>query len=357
MRASVSRWKGQKTYRAVWTDPITGKLKRRDTGCATRTDAQAWLAAWLAGTMPGSPFASGASGVGSPPARTDVTFEELCEDYLTRKKRGAGDSQRWNLRVPIQRLGKRHVSDLTCHDFEKLRDQLLKEGRKTGTVRRYLSACVAALNWGRKTHQVSGDVSDSILGGLVLPASGAASKTYLTKEQRDLWFQVCVSLVMKHDRNWRAALAVCLALGTAARREAILGLTWDRVLWEAGGAGVIDYRDPLKTESNKRRVAVPMSAEVRQILEVARDELSGGSPYVFVSPTAPIRRGFEQIRRLIGSDMSWVTFKVFRATWASLNAQRGVPMDLIAAGLGDDLETTRKHYAHLSPEHLRSAFE
>jgi integrase len=51
-----------------------------------------------------------------------------------------------------------------------------------------------------------------------------------------------------------------------------------------------------------------------------------------------------------------VTLHTLRHTWASLAAMAGVPMPVIAANVGHSgTRTTEKHYAHLSPSHMRDA--
>lgn len=358
----VARWRGQKTYRLVWGDPETGKTRRRDTGCRTRADAERYLTAWLQGSIPGSGAAAPVGGSGGAP---DTTLDGLCEAYLTRKKavqtgRGAAgaESQRVNLAVIRRVWGARLVSDVTSKDMERLRDQLVSEGREPSTARRYISALIACVNWGVSAQLVSDDVRRGMFAGFSLPPSGEAQTLWLPRKERDFLWNYCLGLVQARSKQWRAAGAVCLALSTAARREALLGLTWDRV--HLGEERVIDFRDPKRARSNKRRVALPISTETGQVLdallEINRACAVGGAPSPFVlGNTGPIRWGFQQIRDRAG--FPDLQFKTLRATWASLAAQRGVDLRVIADVLGDDMETTRKHYAHLHPAHLRDAFE
>ena len=48
---------------------------------------------------------------------------------------------------------------------------------------------------------------------------------------------------------------------------------------------------------------------------------------------------------------------VFRHTWATRAVERGVVIGKVAAFLGDNEETVRKNYIHLSPDYLRDALE
>jgi integrase len=47
----------------------------------------------------------------------------------------------------------------------------------------------------------------------------------------------------------------------------------------------------------------------------------------------------------------WVTPHTMRRTFGSIQASKGTSIYLIAQWLGDDIETTRKHYGHLIPAH------
>lgn len=48
--------------------------------------------------------------------------------------------------------------------------------------------------------------------------------------------------------------------------------------------------------------------------------------------------------------MRWATSHVMRHTFASLLVQAGVSIWKVSQWLGDELETTEKHYAHLAPQ-------
>jgi integrase len=189
--------------------------------------------------------------------------------------------------------------------------------------------------------------------GFTLPSEGEAHTLYLTQTQRDQMFALCEGILSADwDRHWRAAGAVCLALGTAARQEAILTLKWSQVDFDAG---VIDYREPDRVVSNKRRVAVPMSEEVRKVLKLLEKKTGASKSGLVLGHAGTVRSGFDRIRHQTG--VPWCRFRTLRTTWASLAAQRGVDLFIIGEVLGDDIETVRKHYAHLHPTHLRSAFQ
>lgn len=359
MRCKVTKWKTHKTYRLIWTDD-DGKTHRKDTGCRTRIEAEAYMAAWLRGVIPGN-SADSVSSTGQREGNValidQIAVDDLCEAYLTRHKKvqmggsaKGATSQRVNLEVIRQKVGKSLLADMTSNDMEKLRDELLSEGRANGTVRRYFSALIAAVNWGLGAGLVSPMVRAGLLGGFTLPPASEPDAYWLTKSQRDHLWRLSFTLLQNRDTHWRAAAAICLALSTAARRDAILGLTWSRVL--RGDEQIVDFRDKSRVSSNKKRVALPISEEAGLVFDELW-KITEGSLYVLGRP-GTIKRGFMRIREVAG--LPTLKFKTLRATWASLAAQRGVDLSLIAEVLGDDIETTRRHYAHLSPTHLRAAF-
>ncbi len=60
------------------------------------------------------------------------------------------------------------------------------------------------------------------------------------------------------------------------------------------------------------------------------------------------RRPFEDY--MVKHDCDWVTIHTMRRTFASLAASSGTPLYHIAKWLGDDIQTTQRHYAHLAPD-------
>ena len=62
-----------------------------------------------------------------------------------------------------------------------------------------------------------------------------------------------------------------------------------------------------------------------------------------------INQELEEAGKAATADFSWITPHVARHTFASILAQKGESIYKIAKWLGDTLEVTEKHYAHLAP--------
>jgi integrase len=339
-----------------WTDRgPDGRPRTRRHSCSTtdRREAEAYRDAWLSA---GHVLAARAGA---------KTVEDLCGVYLDLHVRAQGksDAQHWAL-LPVRRLlGDKTLMDLNVMEFRRYHNERRGEGVSDGKVRRELGALAACLKW-----CVDNEVLDRatvVLPKIPMPAEGKPRTRTLDEKDVERVWKAAVGRVtacalqrqgvtralpqgMRSDA-WRIGLFVCLALETAARAKAIEGLTWDRVDFVGR---VIDYRDPGLRDTKKRRVVVPMSDRLRDVLVVARTHLSGG--VCVLDHKGSVRTSYENFMDGLGID---ATRHDLRRTWATLRARWGVSLFDIAGVLGDRVETVTKHYAHFSPDHLRTAVD
>jgi integrase len=149
-----------------------------------------------------------------------------------------------------------------------------------------------------------------------------------------------------------AKLFIHLALATAARRAALLDLTWDRVNFESG---MIDLRNPSLRERHKGRALVPMNRTARAALVEAKE--GARSPFVIEwagRRVSSVRRSLTAASRRAGIEE--VTPHVLRHTAAVWMAEAGVPMSEISQYLGHGATAvTERVYARYSPDYLRGA--
>lgn len=143
-------------------------------------------------------------------------------------------------------------------------------------------------------------------------------------------------------------LFIALALYTAARAGALLQLTWARVDLAGGTINLGASR------GKKRRATVPITDELRAILEPAAEAAT--TPFVIEfsgAPVASIKTGFRAaVRR---ANLLGVTPHILRHTAATWMVQRNVPIGMIAAWLGNSEQMIRSVYGHHSPEWLKQA--
>lgn len=161
-------------------------------------------------------------------------------------------------------------------------------------------------------------------------------------------------------------LFIVLALATAARSQAVLELTWDRVDFRRGrihlAANGPDRRPQAGPEDGQReargrkgRATVPMTAPARTALEAARR--GARTRYVIEyadRPVGSVKKAFA--RAAARADLTGVTPKVLRHTAAVWMAEDRVPMSEIAQYLGHrDDRITQRVYARYSPDYLGRA--
>jgi integrase len=278
--------------------------------------------------------------------------QECVDGYLRAAERGkgVGPTQRWSLGPIVALLGHKAVIGMGSDDIEDYREQRRRRGIKTGTIRRELGALVAALNWAASEKSLG--VSRNDLPRVELGAPSAPRVVYLDRgQERDFWARALADTTGAGELS-RVARYVCLALGAAQRSEANLDLTWDRVDF---ARGLIDFRVPGMTATNKRRGVVPIADRLRPVLERARRESIARS-----EPASTLVCGPGSIRKAWETWLATTPYRHIhphdlRRTWASLAVQAGVPIYEVASVLNDDVATVERHYGVLRPGHLKAA--
>jgi integrase len=145
---------------------------------------------------------------------------------------------------------------------------------------------------------------------------------------------------------------VALALFTGARKGSILSLTWDRVNLQTG---MVDFQEPGRALTKKRRAIVPIVATLRVVLEEAKR--MARSDYVVEYNGQPVPNGlrwsFHRLCQRAG--LSWTpTPHHIKHSVASWFAMDKVPIDQAADWLATDPTTLRRVYRKFDPAYLRS---
>jgi integrase len=276
-----------------------------------------------------------------PGAASDVTVRQAAAYYLSVINRpSTSKRQQYALKSPLAFFGDMRPDQIdrrACRAYIAMRAQA---GRKPSAIINELSALAAALNCAAR---------DGVIARapyIERPAAPPARERWLSREEADRLLDAAGPV--PHLR-----LFIELALRTAARTSAILGLTWDRVDFEQG---TIDYRDPaLAAEKKKRRAVVPMNLSLREAL-LSVEERKGHVIQWGGHRVGSVKKAFAEACRRAGlRDVTPHTLRHTAATWM---AMAGVDMRQISLLLGHtSILVTERVYAKYHPSYLRSAVE
>lgn len=208
---------------------------------------------------------------------------------------------------------------------------------KAITVRNELAVIRAALNWAEKQKLIERAPF------IQMPKIPPYQVGHLTKEQ--------FRQLLDHAEAVHIRLFMQLAVGTGARTNAILDLTWDRVDFERGLIVLNPYE---RIQTSKYRATVPMNDQLRAALQ---DAHAGKlSDYVIehgMSKVGSIKKGFAAAARRAGLTVTPHMLRHSAAVWM---AEAGIPMAQIARFLGhSDSRITERTYAKFSPDFLSGA--
>lgn len=225
---------------------------------------------------------------------------------------------------------------------EKCREYIAKrrkDGKKDGTIWTELNHLRIVMNWAIKERLISTTPC------VETPPQPAPLDRHLERDEFQRLWDGCSAPHMQ--------IALNLMIATAARIEAILELTWDRVDLERG---LIHLHNPFVAKRRKGRAIVPINEDLRETLVAARRVKRTDFVVEYGDkPLKSIRTAFTAAVRRAGLSDD-VTPHVLRHTSAVWMAESGVPMEEIAQYMGHkSVETTRRIYARFSPTYLKGA--
>lgn len=139
--------------------------------------------------------------------------------------------------------------------------------------------------------------------------------------------------------------------GTGARRGAVLGLTWDRVLIDQERPA-IDFNEPGREITKKRRTATPIGQQLAgELKEFRRLALSSHVVEYMGKPVKDAKKAWANVAEKAG--MAWLTPHVLKHSAVSWLAQDGYNEDRISDLTATDRATIRRIYRKVNPEHLQ----
>jgi integrase len=328
------------TYYVHWTEGR--RSKRVSTRTKNMAEAKAFLAEWLTLEAGG-------------PRRVALTCAEVWAAYHA----GHVSKKQGQARINIELVGRsllEHFGPLPVSAATQAVVDNYTAKRATGqigrpsipaTVRHELTLLRASWNWCAKRKILP---SDDVPFFTMPPASEPKGRWLRPDEVAKLFAAAEEMRPMTRtgpDRLSRVERFLWLAIETGSRKTAIYNLTWDRVDFKTG---VIDFREPGRAQTRKRRVSVPISDRLMPVLQRMHAERINDR--VLDHPTE-LCSLLERTGRRAG--LTGIHPHLLRHTAATLMARAGVDLWQIAGILGDTIETVTRVYAKHCPEHLRSA--
>jgi integrase len=225
------------------------------------------------------------------------------------------------------------IDQKACEDYPKQRQAAVK------TIHTEMGILRAALIHGQRKKWITAPF-------IWMPQNGEPRDRWLTPDEAQRLLAACAQPHLY--------LYVLLALRTAARPGAILGLTWPQVSFDMNR---IDFRIPGKAQTKKGRAVVPITPDLRQALESAHESKGPHQVYVVSwggDRVKTVKRAFAAA--CVRAGLEDVTPHTLRHTAATWMAESGVDMRKISRYLGHTkTETTELVYAKHTPEFLKDA--
>ena len=346
-------------YCAFWSD--NGRSKRKSMGTTDRAVAEKRFAQWL--------LLGGHKGEVSDEAKAGLTVGELWTIYAEKhvdKNTAAPQTIHacWkNLKPHFADMLVSAIGEDGVDDYEEKRvEGLIGRPSKPATVRKELVALIACLNWhaaperGKKALLSKKDIP-----AIRLPAEADPRDRWLTTAEIKAVMAAARAMHPGENRLSRGERFLWLALETAARKTAILDLTWNRVDFETR---MIHYAVPGRKQTKKRRPSVPISDALLPVLRRAYEErisdvvLDHGGEIWSTIQAVVVKAGLAPKQpRPTGARIksTGISPHTFRHTAATHMARRGVPLYTIAGVLGNTLAMVERVYAKHQPGALREA--
>jgi len=278
--------------------------------------------------------------------RKGTTVAEVAEFYIKHRSHPRGNemTDRRCLRAPLEAFGSWLSHTLRDDDIEAYTRRRLSGayGPKKvsgSTIRREIVALQAALNFGSLKKQILGSPTYRF----PKPQEGKPRDRWLNEEQeREVLEQL-------PQAPLGVRVMVRLALTYGARKGAIMSLRFGEQI--SFVTNTIDFHEPNKRVTRKRRAVVPMTATVRKDIEEAFATFGPQSRVCGKN----VDNEFSKFMASIGYD--WVTPHVLKHSAITLMLRSGSSTEDVAKLTATDIRTILKVYRHHSADELLSIAE
>jgi integrase len=262
-------------------------------------------------------------------------LHDLWDHYLVDRRKDGKDVTRqenaWKRLTVV--FGQRMGTDVTkddCRAYAQLRQ---RQGAAPGTIKtelEYLRACLN-LRYGRGHNRVW------------LPTGSPPRDRYLGRDE--------LEKLLEHVGTPHVRLFIILAITTGARMGALLELQWSQVDFKHR---TINFNQPGRGQTNKRRPEVPLNTRAFDALEeAARGALTDWVIEWDGKPLTSIKKAIRMAAQRSGVPCSPHVFRHTAGVWM---AQADVPMQKISQFLGHtSTRVTEQTYARYSPSFMKDA--
>jgi len=331
-KVNQRKWKvpGQRTKRKAWgfTVVVDGKREKHYRAEWTQDDAEQALAVILLKIA--QPKTKG----------TGLTLAQAAERYLAAKsrKRSLEADRRYMDLFKTAFGSDTPLADVTAARISTWKAERLSTVCKQ-TNQTYSAASInrplAALRHLLRLAHEEWEMVQSV-PRIKLEREPQGRLRWLTQEEIAALLAACLK-----SKNRELHPAVVIAINTGLRRGELFGLTWERVDLSRGVLR-------LEITKNGKRREVPLNNDSYRALVSLEPKAAGR-----VFRTRSIRTAFDNAVEVAKFD--GVSFHTLRHTFASWAMMRGVSLKELQELLGHSSLTMTMRYAHLAPEHLRTA--
>jgi hypothetical protein len=334
-KANIVWSRQRQVWEVRWTDTLHGRPRSRviSTGITDphgKSAAEIFAAEWKAQERQLT------KELGEP--RVNDIIDRYLNDALARGfvKRNVAQ-----FNVMRREFGACRLSALTQQDFIDFQNRNATK-YKAVTLRCHLQRLKTAIRYAHKVGLLSPEIDPVI----TMPPPQQGRVVFLDEQQEAEYHAIFCGLSIGQKTLSPLTLIACIGLDTGARIQAILQLTWDRIDLRNR---TIDFRQPGRVISKKRRVVSPINSRLWPTIERAYNERKGNA--VFDKPAAA-EKAFGYFVKT--TPYPWATAHIMRHTFATLMLNAGVDIVQVAALIGDTPETVLKVYAHTSRKWLHA---
>jgi integrase len=259
--------------------------------------------------------------------------------YIRERQRGADNMGVYCRRIEEQ-VGSKPLDEVTPADVQALKARLREKGLANGTVNRHLAAIRSMINLAIRWKVVTCDNPASSPGMLM----ERSRDMYLTDEQAHTLFK---ALREMGTRSTTAAIAMLAVTG--ARRNEILRARWDELDISRRILTV-----PVSKSGKPRRIF--LSDPAMQIIAHQARIRNDGHPYIFPGgvpgrPLNSVKSAWRRVKQIANLPDD-LRVHDLRHSFASVLANRGVPLNEIGTLLGHSDVRMTARYAHHAPQRL-----